>query len=133
MLAQNFKTPADLGIKDVEFEALVKVLGMLERGELREAPKPNRTWDHHTFKGMGFNMECSGVKNACGTVACIGGWAAYLMGRPMNEYVNYHYSTPLENLFWGNTNEETSISQAAIALRNFLTHGEPRWAEALAD
>ena len=23
-------------------------------------------------------------------------------------------------------------SQAAIALRNFLTHGEPRWAEALA-
>ena len=33
MLAQNFKTPADLEITDIVFEALVKVLGMLERQE----------------------------------------------------------------------------------------------------
>ena len=27
---------------------------------------------------------------------------------------------------------EITPAQAAIALRNFLTHGEPRWAEAMA-
>jgi hypothetical protein len=37
MLAQNFKTPAALGISDAEFEALVKALGMLEREEIKEA------------------------------------------------------------------------------------------------
>jgi hypothetical protein len=31
MLAQNFKTAADLGIKDIDLDALIKVLGMLER------------------------------------------------------------------------------------------------------
>lgn len=34
MLAQNFKTPADLKIDDDDFEALVKVLGMFERAEV---------------------------------------------------------------------------------------------------
>lgn len=38
MLAQNFKTPADLGITDVEFDALYKVLGILERSEVPHVP-----------------------------------------------------------------------------------------------
>jgi hypothetical protein len=38
--------------------------------------------------------------------------------------------------FGGRTTDpvySASTSQAAIALRSFLTHGEARWAEALAD
>jgi hypothetical protein len=34
MLAQNFKTAAELDLSDAEIKALVKVLGILERGEL---------------------------------------------------------------------------------------------------
>jgi hypothetical protein len=34
MLANNFMTPSALGLSDVEFESLVKVLGMLERGDI---------------------------------------------------------------------------------------------------
>lgn len=40
MLAQNFKTAADLDLADAEFEALVKVLGMLERGEIKQPLLP---------------------------------------------------------------------------------------------
>jgi hypothetical protein len=36
MLANSFMTPSALGISDVEFDALVKVLGMLERSEISE-------------------------------------------------------------------------------------------------
>lgn len=43
MLAQNFKTPADLDLSDKEFASLVKVLGMLERGSYLTTGEPR--WD----------------------------------------------------------------------------------------
>lgn len=74
MLAQNFRTAADLGISDAELGALITVLGMLERGELVYAPHNNSTVPN------GFNMGSVDHQTDCGTVACICGWARFIGG-----------------------------------------------------
>ena len=61
MLANNFMTPSALGISDVEFEALVKVLGMLERTEIPDEQ---------------FTMRR--VQHPCRTPACLCGWANHV-------------------------------------------------------
>ncbi len=134
MLAQNFKPAADLGITDLEQSALIKVLGMLERGELVNmgefARGPN-----------GFNMSTPG--HGCGTPACIGGWAAFLMDEDQVKYVErYGWShrsdnPALHDLFWNEGAVEldkgATTSQAATALRSYLTTGDARWDLALMD
>ena len=138
MLANSFMAPTALGISDIEFESLVKVLGMLERGEIPD--------DQFTMRR---------VQHPCRTPACLCGWANHVSSGqafPLHEQSR-------RTLFWSTTaqgprwNElaprvrdlfgyggratdpvyTASPSQAAIALRSFLTHGEARWAEALAD
>lgn len=129
MLAQNFKTPADLQISDAEFEALVKVLGMLERGEIEQRD---------------FAMNIIGNPE-CGTPACLCGWARHVShgaafppqhsyGRqPRWKQMPYH----LRRLFaWVETfadeaPHKATPAQGAIALRSYLSTGEPKWAEAL--
>lgn len=115
MLAQNFKTPADLEISDDEFDALAKVLGMLEREEIRRDD---------------FDMDWP---DGCGAPCCILGHARRL-GAFRDEWLG---GMPAAHcaLFAPVTRVRYSTitpDQAAIALRNFLTHGEPRWQEALA-
>lgn len=126
MLAQNFKTPADLGVSKVEFYALIKVLGMLERGELVDHKCINSHGKFEPTIPNGFNMNCSGEKTACGTVACIGGWIAILLEKP-HTYV-YETRANLHNLFWGYL-PNTTVAEAAIATRNFLTFGTALWNE----
>lgn len=142
MLAQNFKTPAELDIPEEDFWALVKVLGMLEREEFCFDPC-------FTKRGLGFSpmpigketffMGTLGKTNECGTIACIGGWVAIMTGKSDFDADEYVCNPPgkLYQLFWpGDTECQNGYiatpSQAAIALRNYLTDGEPRWAEALA-
>lgn len=131
MLAQNFKTPTDLGISDIEFDALLKVLGMLEREEI----KPEQ-----------FTMDR--VLHNCGTPACMCGWANYVSEGKAFPLRNRKYSTmepswkriPKDLLIlfaYGSSAgpdmaRRATTSQAANALRSYLTHGEARWAEALA-
>jgi hypothetical protein len=61
MLANSFMTPSALGISEVEFNSLVKVLGMLERSEIPD--------DLFTMRR---------VQHSCRTPACICGWANYV-------------------------------------------------------
>lgn len=122
MLAQSFKTPADLRITDAEFSSLLWVLGMLERGELvhdfeLDAKMPN-----------GFNMATVMSKKSCGSVGCIYGWARTLA--VWSTTVTSHYD--LMALFCPSKQRSITPEQAAIALRSYLTTGKPRWAEALA-
>jgi hypothetical protein len=126
MLAQNFMKAVDLGISSDDVEALVAVLGMLERGEVTHHPSETECRD-------GFNMKHYGH---CGTTQCIAGLADRLYGvglccRHLNSLPG-----PLDDLFcgpqFGKHNEDITVEQAATALRNYLTHGEPRWDEALA-
>lgn len=127
MLAQSFLKPEALGISEEEQRALVKVLGMLERGELkythREEPIAN-----------GFNMSCVSERNECGTVACIVGWAGIIMSKDFEGPKHgAKGAKALGRLIcpanWGDG--AYTVPQAAIALRSYLTTGEPRWEEAL--
>jgi hypothetical protein len=136
MLANSFMTPSALGISDVEFDALVKVLGMLERSEISE--------DIFTMRR---------VQHSCRTPACICGWANYVSaGRAFPLYAKPGLTVFSDRTFaprWGDLPRpvlelfayggrpgdpvyDASPSQAAMALRSFLTRGEARWAEALA-
>ena len=135
MLAQNFKTPADLGIEDVEFDALVKVLGALERGDLKFVNAEARA------VGDAFNMGPYLSVESCGTVGCIAGWAHILSGCKAFSWVRVpsliEIGPDLFELFHvSGVMPEVRVNiqpaQAAIALRNYLTTGRPNWEEALA-
>jgi hypothetical protein len=128
VLAQNFKTAKELGLADVELEALVRVLGMLERGDIAR----------EEFHMGHFRHECR-------TPACICGWAHHISaGRAFPELtcqlgpmiLYRRFSSSLVELFRltaaRGSGGEITPAQAAIALRNYLTHGEARWAEAMA-
>jgi hypothetical protein len=120
MLAQNFKTADELEITESEQQALIKVLGMLERGELIDAKQEERCE----------NGFCIGTQGrGCGTPACIGGWAALLMVRHQREYVNSYmtrYHHQLGKLYWEYPDNVTTV-EAAHALRSYLTTGDARW------
>ena len=127
MLAQNFKTAAELGLADVEAEALVTVLRMLERGDIAR----------EEFHMGRFQHECR-------TPACICGWAHHVSrGKAFSELSTRHGPILLYRRLGNSTRAlfrltearasggEITPAQAALALRNYLTHGEPRWAEAM--
>jgi hypothetical protein len=123
----------------VEFDSLVKVLGMLERGEISD--------DQFTMRR---------VQHPCRTPGCLCGWANHVSAgrafplqeysRPLTMFSNAktygprwkELPPPVLRLFgYGGRATDpiytATASQAATALRNFLTRGEARWAEALAD
>ncbi len=139
MLAQNFKTAAALRLSSAEHAGLVAVLRMLEREELKHTDFACPTIPN------GFNMHRTYVKGECGTAACMLGWARSIMkndcafktplyGRQKNmallETFMFEQCDPTYRQGWDRA--AVTTTQAAIALRNYLTHGEPRWDEALA-
>jgi hypothetical protein len=129
MLAQNFLDPDVLGISATAQAALIKVLGMLERGELHYCRRGD------DIRPNGFNLANHRVELACGTVACIAGWAD-IAARPrrlnlLRQAAKRAALADLfapENLSWHAVRPE----QAACALRNYLTLGEPRWSDVIA-
>lgn len=114
MLMKTFRTARELYIAPWEQENLIEVLRMLETGEI-----PSYL----------FNMGTRG--NGCGTPACIGGWVARLQGLDERIYVESCYDSwrrhPLYRIFWDETSGSITRTQAATALRNFLTVGDPLW------
>ena len=136
MLAQNFMTPADLGLNDRQFDALVKTLKLLETNKLRHAMAPAYRFEiwpaDCSFDGL-FNMATWISGSACGTVACIGGTACLLAG----DELLFHNAEPepaaLDTLFFPPLERgKITTEQAARALRSYLTTGDPRWTEAVA-
>jgi hypothetical protein len=133
MLAQSFMTAEALGITAAEQAALVKVLGMLERGELRHVTEQQVRSNSDEQYGDAFCMVWWDTRHdgyRCGTICCIGGWAERVGNL---EFVKMDKS--LKDLFYPDSNKggwEATPAQAATALRSYLTTGEPRWAEALA-
>lgn len=145
MLAQNFQTPTALGISDGEFEALFKVLRMLERGEIQHmrgniGDRPGGALEGENFTPHFFNMALVQLENDCGTAGCILGWARHVAS---DSRIFQERSPALDELFMmgpgfgggfkGKFFSDILPSEAAIALRSYLTTGDPRWAEALAD
>lgn len=127
MLAENFRTAAELGLVDTERAALVTVLRMLDRGELVHDR------DFRQIHG-GFNMQLFD----CGTTHCIIGYARCFSGqasfRSLRPVGVLRRKRGIDRLCFPGTGDarKITVSQAAIALRNYLTTGEPCWKEALA-
>lgn len=124
--AQNFKTPAELGISEKEFTALVTVLGMFERGEIVRAQ-------------YSIGSVCA---PECGTPGCIRGWARHVAKATIFPDTNklpyelrrlFFLVSPSENnrvmSFKGFDGCDPEL--AARVTRNYLTYGEARWQEAL--
>jgi hypothetical protein len=122
MLAQNFKTPAALRLTDAGFEVLLKLLGMLERKEIADNE---------------FSM--STVRSECGTAACIKGWCQTISA-DKNIFSFFDPSScgptlELNKLFMycDERRHSVTMEQAAMGLRNYLTFGDARWKEVLAE
>lgn len=136
MLAQNFMTGTDLGIAEIERDALVKVLHMLECGELEFAGK-GHPWQKDY---RGFNLGPWPVERGdCGTVGCFVGWSHIVDRRVFADRSygwTHGYPQPFYDLIFGNgapcKKEHIATGAAASALRNYLTTGDPRWAEVFA-
>lgn len=135
MLAQSFKSAADLGITEPQFEALKKTLVLLETAKLRHVDAlMTGASDGTSFSGE-FNMCNWKTRHECGTVGCIGG-TAELIGNVSFGFIYHHPNRALRDLFlpsfsskkW---NEITPV-QAATALRSYLTTGDAKWHEAVA-
>jgi hypothetical protein len=125
MLARSFLSATDLGISETERGALIATLFAFERGEIE-----NFTMRH--------------FRDSCGTPACICGWANHFSdGRAFTEVSSMsgvlatkrlHGRLPkqLQYLFdIQGLPQQTGATQAqaAAALSNYLTFGEPRWDE----
>lgn len=136
MLANNFMTPSALAISDAEFESLVKVLGMLERGEIpdeeftmRRVQHPCRTpaclcgWANHVSGGRAFPLDAKPGPTIFSDVTYAPRWRE--MPRALRDLFAYG-GRAVDPVY------TATASQAALALRSYLTRGEPRWAEALA-
>jgi hypothetical protein len=112
MLAQNFMT--------------AEALGMLEREEFKfiaadQNPQP-----------LGFNMGQVERRGECGTVCCIAGWACQFTDGafrgpigPSEQSRSFAQLIMPSGVMWS----RVSVPQAANALRNYLTLGQPRWDE----
>lgn len=127
MLAQNFKTAAELEITEPQREALIQTLAYFEQGKLQHVYDGNYdTEEGFEFTGH-FNMNYWRNQAPCGTIACIGG-TAELIGNVRFEV--YDRPGALDQLFfpdYGVRYEEVTTEQAAQAIRSYLTTGEPRW------
>jgi hypothetical protein len=142
MLAQQFLSHDALGIEQVDRDALIAVLGMLERKELvhwrdpDEAPISN-----------GFNMAALISGRECGTVGCICGWAhvasrgrafqalaASARAPDWSESIS-RMPEALKDLFgFGLPDRQLcgrTVTQSAEALRNYLTTGDAQWDDVL--
>lgn len=137
MLMQNFKSAAALGLTEQQKDALCKVLVLLETDKLTHTEDYHLTGgfdEHPKFTGH-FNMDSWGnYEHNCGTVACIGGTAEILAGDSI--FYNGNVLTgALQTLFYPDIDADwvkITTSQAATALRSYLTTGDPKWAEAVA-
>lgn len=136
----DFLPAEKLGLTEEERCALVKVLAGLQSGEL----------EGHTDKTLQeiyknkddkkiFYMGDWGHRYACGTVACIAGWAGHFMGEPIGQSrlktKAAGSSTPegyaLYRLFVPPVTGDITPEQASRALINYLTSGKPDWDKAM--
>lgn len=141
-----FKELVELRISENDFSALVKVMEVLREGKIPYTPIDGdvvgrplpgkdgfnmRWWD--TMEFLAETTEDFQVKKdqECGTCCCIGGWANKF-GASFNQYRN-NRNEMLDRLFYPDVEEafDATPEQAAQAIENYLTHGDPLWEEVI--
>jgi hypothetical protein len=133
----RIKTARQLGLRVSYYKGLWKVLKLLENGELKFCPESQMP------KGKRFNMTTWYDERNCGSVGCIGGWAAYFSGRrwpvsgdlyesdmvlthandKQDEQFNRLLYPDDDNLDW----TEITPAHAARTLRGYLETGITNW------
>jgi len=135
MLAQNFKSAADLEISEPQREALMKTLVMLETGKLEHVPLLSVKPDYGVCHEMNafFNMIVSYGHVDCGSVGCLRG-TAERVGNVSFPIFPRDTTDGLHDLFYNGRAiaSDPGTEQAARALRSYLTTGNAKWLEALA-
>jgi hypothetical protein len=141
MLSRAFLTARKLHLRKAEYEALISLLHMMERGEIVHAPmsvteygcpKPDK------YTGL-FNMRAYWAQASenpeCGTIACIAGASDLLFGTHfVDDYKRR--TSELHDLFAPHEIEiaryyDITVAQATQALSNYLTTGDACWYEVL--
>jgi len=127
MLARNEgKTAQELGITDIEREALVMVMNMLRTGEIKFGALSN------PGPGKRINMATWRMTDECGTVACVGGWCqlltsgkafAHTYGGTMVHVGDYQ----LQRLFFPPRPKHQKANAIANAIESFLMTGQTKW------
>lgn len=113
MLAQNFKTAEELEINLEEQSALIAVMRMFERGDIKRSQ---------------FHML--NVESHCGTRACILGWALRVGGNHLfSAFVSANPELYNGLFMFGDPRrfDENDPDNAAAAIRSYLTTGRARW------
>jgi len=143
MLAENFLKPSQLGLTKKRRAALVTVLRMLERGEIKHVDIDPIGYECVIGKPTDlqiFNMQVTHAETHCGTAGCIAGWADAVCGtrftmveggicvRMLRTALDRLFCPPIGDKTWSKITTE----QAARALRNYLTTGEAMWEEIIA-
>lgn len=126
MLAQSFMTAAELGCDDDELSAAIKVLNMLDRGELVHCPAGLSTPGAENVRGFYMRGWPDAPRDACGTACCIGSWMEALLGRQ----TSFHCREAFYDLFFPRdyrTPEKFTVEAAAHAMRAKLTTGSADW------
>lgn len=129
-----------LGLTFSQYGALLATKAMLERGDLKHIKEPQRDHDGlPTDVGSAhvFNMNWACYKNKeCGSVHCIGGTMALVMGMSPSEAESFVGSATgaMHRLFFpgvGNSGNYKKITtkQAVQAIDNYLRTGEPFWSK----
>lgn len=122
------------GITFQEMGALLGVREMLARGLLKD-PGALHEDGAHDFN---MNIPCR-LDGHCGTVACIGGTMALLMGQlsPSRYVAGGGLNGKLGRLFYPDTAlvqwQSITPAQAVRAIDNWLDNGNPRWRSATSD
>ncbi len=126
-----------LGLSFQEYGALLATREMLKRKDIVHITQEGG----QNGKAHVFNMNHTGSKNdACGTISCIGGTMAFIMGENPDNYVSTGgLNLGLQELFFpdydrkkgGHSHdilyETISAKQAVKAIDNYLKYGSPRW------
>lgn len=134
-----------LGITFAELGALLGTRELLKADMLEHDPRHVTKPGTHEFD---MNTACK-PNGECGTVSCIGGTMALIMGKNIGEADLYVRDTSTEvvggkspalgKLFYpgrdGYSGDWSAITpaQAIAAIDNFLAGGHPRWMEVLDD
>lgn len=139
----TYLTADQLGIKGWEFNQLSMLVDRLPTIPLLS----NNDDSFEEVVGTHFSMEWPHIVSKCGSVSCIGGFiyaAESGIGGIANptiasQYVYQDRSEPLQNLFQVEAAQEDMVcdygtvtpDQAVIAIKNFLSSGDPKWNEIL--
>ena len=133
ILTDEFLSLSALRLSQVEFDALIKTLELIESGELS-----SRRFTYIGDERVVFDMDSwntgryiykADFTPECGTAACIGGTAALISGDDqLFQDIRLHMgkNINLYNLFYGYNNIRGKITpkRAGQKLREYLTTGE---------